>query len=144
MSTSNLTLAPDAGPRCANHGFTLVEFLIALALTGISITGILTLQQRALQLSAEATQRQQALALTHDILERARSAHGVRAADLAAWQQDVHRLLPLAEAHVQTQAQQVTAAVSWFSPFTSDTVAHACPPRTAHGRICLNMSTVLP
>lgn len=144
MSIFILTPAPDAITRYASHGFTLVEFLITLALTSVSITGILTLQQGALQLSAEATQRQQALGLAHDMLERARSAHGVRAADLSAWQQDVLRLLPLAEAQVHTQAQHITASLAWFSPFASHNAAHTCPPATARDRICLHLSTVLP
>lgn len=52
-----------------NKGFSLLEVLITLVLTTIGILGMVTLQNRGVQYTQEAVQRDAAASLTNDLIE---------------------------------------------------------------------------
>ena len=131
-------------PATSRHGFTLLEVLIALLVGSIAIAGLLTLQTRAMQFNAEATQRQQALALLHDILERARAAHGSRAADVQAWAADVRRALPTAQTNLETHGTTITAEIAWRSALGDLGGSNDCPTHYSEAWTCLRAHTTLP
>lgn len=126
-----------------SHGFTLLEVLIALLISSIAVSGLLTLQTRAMQFNAEATQRQHALALLHDLLERARAARGSRPADIQAWTNDVRRALPTAQTNIETHGTSITAEIAWRSPLGELGESNNCPTHYSDTWTCLRAHTTL-
>ena len=64
-------------------GFTLIEILVSLTLIAIGLLGLAQLMVKGQRASFEAYQRQQAITLANDMIEKIRS-NRARAADYAA------------------------------------------------------------
>jgi type IV pilus assembly protein PilV len=69
--------------KTAHSGFTLIEILVALTLIAVGLLGLAQLIVKGQRASYEAYQRQQAIALANDMLEKIKS-NRARAADYAA------------------------------------------------------------
>lgn len=59
-------------PKKLQHGFTLLEILIAVLISAIGLLGLAGLTTTALQLNQSSYQRTQAIALMEDLLDRIR------------------------------------------------------------------------
>lgn len=70
-------------PRVRGGGFTLIEILVSLTLIAIGLLGLAQLIVKGQRASFEAYQRQQAITLANDMLEKIR-ANRARAADYVA------------------------------------------------------------
>ena len=68
--------------RSRAHGFTLIEILVSLTLIAVGLLGLAQLIVKGQRASFEAYQRQQAIALANDMLEKIK-ANRARAADYA-------------------------------------------------------------
>jgi len=68
--------------KTAQSGFTLIEILVALTLIAVGLLGLAQLIVKGQRASFEAYQRQQAIALANDMLEKIK-ANRARAADYA-------------------------------------------------------------
>lgn len=85
MTARVATLAPPAGKRSSNCGFTLIEVLIALVVMSIGLLGLLALQMRTLNASYDAYLTSVANIQAMDLEERIRANRGA----LATYETDV-------------------------------------------------------
>lgn len=113
------------------HGFTLVEVLVALIVLSVGLLGIAAMYVESLRANRDALVRTQAIALASDLADRIRSNRlpannytgtGVNAraiADLADWTDAVETQLPGGEGAVRfrdgtaTTPAQYMIEVSW-------------------------------
>jgi type IV pilus assembly protein PilV len=113
-----------ANRHSAQRGATMVELLVALLIFSFGMLGVAGLQTKTIAFSQSSLFRSQASSLTDDILDRMRadrigamggrwntsiddlaaevsvSGTGIVTTDLAAWKQEVERLLPEGRASV--------------------------------------------
>jgi type IV pilus assembly protein PilV len=66
-----MLIKPVAAP--VQHGFSMIEVLVALLVLAIGLLGILVMQARGLQLNQAAYMQSQAMFLAEDVVERIRS-----------------------------------------------------------------------
>ncbi len=125
----------------AQNGMTLVEVLVTLILISVGLLGVAALQLTNLKNSQESYVRSQAAVLAADILDRMRAnqsgfragnydmatdasgfdqagASGtVAAADIAAWQASINRLLPGSDSdaagRIVREGSIVTISIRW-------------------------------
>ena len=122
-------------------GMTLVEVLVTLVLISVGLLGVAALQLTSLKNNQESYVRSQAAVLAADILDRMRSnqagfnagnydmaadasgfdqtgaASTVAAADIAAWQASINRLLPGSDSdaagRIVRNGRVVTISIRW-------------------------------
>jgi type IV pilus assembly protein PilV len=127
--------------RQAQTGMTLIEVLITLVLISVGLLGAAALQLTTLKNTQESYVRSQAALLAADILDRMRSnqtgfnagnydmpndatgfdqagaAGTVAAADIAAWQTSINRLLPGSDSdaagRIVRNGRVVTITIRW-------------------------------
>ena len=125
----------------AQSGMTLVEVLVTLVLISVGLLGVAALQLTSLKNNQESYVRSQAAVLAADILDRMRSnqsgfnagnydmatdtsgfdqagtASTAAAADIAAWQASINRLLPGSDSdaagRIVRNGQVVTISIRW-------------------------------
>lgn len=66
-------------PLCFNHGFSLLEVLVALLVLSIGLLGLALLQTTSLRMNTESYSRTQATILAYDIIDRMRVNSAARA-----------------------------------------------------------------
>ena len=149
--------------RRAQRGMTLVEVLVTLVLTSVGLLGVAALQLTSLKSNQESYVRSQAAMLAADMLDRMRSnqvgfiagnydmandatastgtAGTVAAADIAAWQATINRLLPGSDADAAGRVVRndhiVTITIRWREREergTARTYDPATCPRSRRGR----------
>jgi type IV pilus assembly protein PilV len=127
--------------RRAHGGMTLIEVLVTLVLISVGLLGVAALQLTSLKNNQESYVRSQAAVLAADILDRMRSnqtgfnagnydmptdatgfdqagaAGTAAAADIAAWQAAINRLLPGADSdaagRIVRDGRLVTISIRW-------------------------------
>lgn len=148
-------------------GFSLVEFLVGLAILSLGLTGLAALHNRTLQYLQDSAHRQRALILATDMAERITAnsvaatagrytlAPGSRAqpidcaarcepnklaqSDLAHWQRQASTLLPNGEGTITRVGDHYSVTVTWHSLLSAP--AASCPGAEAHSstRACLRL-----
>lgn len=136
MSTTQPAFA-----RAAQHGMTLVEVLVTMVIISVGLLGVAALQMTSLKGTQESYVRSQAAMLAADLLDRMRAnqvgfragnydmaadasgfdqsgtAGTLAAADIAAWQATINRLLPGSDAdaagRVVRTGNIVTITIRW-------------------------------
>lgn len=125
------------------RGYSLIEALIALLITSVSLLGMAGLQLNGVRNTNSASQRVEATTLAYDMLERMRAnrrqatlgdydidigdvaAGGDTAGqDLQAWKNSL-TLLPGGDGSVTVNAQQATITVQWNDAMDDDGDADA-------------------
>ncbi len=125
------------------RGYSLIEALIALLITSVSLLGMAGLQLNGVRNTNSSSQRVEATTLAYDMLERMRAnrrqatlgdydidigdvaAGGDTAGqDLQAWK-DSLALLPEGDGAVEVVDQQVTITVQWSDAVNDDGDADA-------------------
>ena len=117
----------------AQHGFSLMEVLIALLVTSVGLLGLAALQSVSLKQNHGAHLRAQATVLAHDMVERMRAnrqqalggaydadfgetgGSGLAATDLDDWQSLIDASLPAGDGAVAVEAASglATVRVRW-------------------------------
>lgn len=100
--------------RKPQQGLTLIEVMVALVLLSSGLLAMAALQGRALQGSDGARITSQVAWLAQGMLERARSAGGIDAADRLEFQQSVEAFVGGAgQGKVREDAGQVRVSIDW-------------------------------
>ncbi len=107
------------------HGFTLIEVLVALLVVAIGILGITALQFKGMQYNVNASFRTQVSVLAYDIAERMRS-NPENAADYAANLTDY--VVPAAEPTACVHAGPLSTGVTNDLECWKQQLFHALPP----------------
>jgi type IV pilus assembly protein PilV len=125
-------MIPFRTTRRGQHGFSLIEVLVALVVTTMGLMGLASLQLLALKTQHNAFMRGQATQLNHDIIERMRSntaaalsgaydlgydivpgaGASVPATDKREWRQRIAAALPEGRGSIRIDAATRTATVS--------------------------------
>lgn len=118
----------------AQHGFGLVEVLVALLVFSIGLVGMIGLQARAAQFSSQAEDRARAAMLANDLVATmwTEGSTALDEATLAAWRERVAdgsgRGLPGGEGELSEPDADgvVTITIEWTPPADAE---HAVPSR---------------
>ncbi len=120
-------------PPASEHGFTLLEILIAVVILSVGLLGLAGLQARSLQANQSALMRSQATVLAYDMVDRMRANRAIARAggynqllanappaagviqgdDIIAWLADIGRKLPAGDGAIDVTADIVTVTVQW-------------------------------
>lgn len=125
------------------RGYSLIEALVALLITSVSLLGMAGLQLNGVRNTNSSSQRVEATTLAYDMLERMRAnrrqatlgdydidigdvATGVDTAgqDLQAWKNTL-ALLPEGDGSITVDAEQATITVQWNDAVSDDGDADA-------------------
>lgn len=79
--------------QARERGITLLEVLLTMTVLALGLFAAAAQQLRGLQVGDEARRDSQAVYLAQGLLERGRALGGLREAERADWQAQVHRLL---------------------------------------------------
>lgn len=126
------------GTISAQHGFGLIEILVALLILAIGLLGMASLQTKGMQMTTGTQARTQAILLADDLIERARANRqnlaqyavnsgnppncdtgfsidnaNVAADDLDEWRNALACLLPGGDGDVDVNGDVVTVLVTW-------------------------------
>lgn len=151
-------------------GFSLIEFLVALTILSLGLTGLAALHNRTLQSLQDVAHRQRALILATDIAERmaantAAAAEGqytltgrnqthstdctvgcepsqLAKADLAQWQHNIAAQLPDGEGTVVRRGSVYSIRLNWRSVFSQG--AADCPSaEKSRPMACMHLDVAL-
>lgn len=132
-----------------NHGFTLVEVMVAMVIFAIGMMGMASLQTVSIRTNYESNARSQAVLLAYDMVDRMRAnvpANGaisaLAAADQAAWQAQTAAQLPGGLGVVAGVAPNFTITVHWDEDRTGANGTN-CPPLNANDLRCFRLSVSL-
>ena len=100
--------------RRSQRGLTLIEVLVVLVVVSLGLLSAAKLQWRALQGTDSALKGSQIAWLSQSMLEQSRSAAGIGAAELLAFQRNVETLVgPEGRGEVRQGIARTRVSVSW-------------------------------
>ena len=109
-------------------GSSLLEALVAIVLFSVGLIGLISVQGRAVSLSADAKYRADAAFLANQIAGQMQSDTSTLSSineesstTLSAWQADVAQALPQGSGSVAVAAPNVTVQINWTPPQSPNT-----------------------